>query len=216
MGKCSAVNLKGIWTRRAPARAVDAAAGGGGGVWWPFLYLAEAVASAASMQFTALKVEDTVRRLSYLADELQSAAPHSEADDMSVGSPTSLSDVWRFFQEPESTEPISSMSPHVQTAATFDWHGLHGNHMRTSPVRQTPLSAKTFRQEGPPCKRPCYDVAKPVVTFSFTDTRSPTTPSSSSGGSFSFTGHFCHFCHFCYVYKVHKQIYMFKMHSLII
>ena len=64
------------------------------------------------------EVEDTVRRLSYLADELQSAAPHSEADGMSVGSPTSLSDVWRFFQGPESTEPISPMSPHVQTASS--------------------------------------------------------------------------------------------------
>ena len=55
-GVISAVNLNGIWPRRAPkARAVHAA--GGLGIWGPFFGggdLAEAAASAASMQFTAL------------------------------------------------------------------------------------------------------------------------------------------------------------------
>ena len=54
----SAVNLKGIWPRRAPAVH---AAGGMGAFYlfvclfiYLFLNLAEAAASAASMQFTAL------------------------------------------------------------------------------------------------------------------------------------------------------------------
>ena len=48
-----AVKLKGFWPRRVPkARAVHAA--GGLGAFWGGGNLAEAAASAASMQFTAL------------------------------------------------------------------------------------------------------------------------------------------------------------------
>ena len=137
------------------------------------------------------EVEDTARRLSYLADDLEPAAPTPEADDMFAGSPVSLSDVWRFFQKQESTEPISPVSPYVPTAATFDWTGLHGDHMMTSPVRQTPGCARTSREEGPPpCKRPCYEAVEPAERFSFTDTPSPGPASSPSSPEvfFSFTG----------------------------
>ena len=49
----SAVNFKGIWPRREPkAWAVQRSCGGGSGAL--FVNLAEAAASAASMQFTAL------------------------------------------------------------------------------------------------------------------------------------------------------------------